>query len=108
VYGVVSQRVRERTREIGIRVALGGSTPRVVAWAAGSGVRLIATGVVSGLIFARVASGALDGLLFGITAHDVVTTTAVAAAMAGLGLVATIAPAWRATRVDPVRVLRRG
>jgi predicted permease len=107
VYGVLAQRVRERTREIGIRMALGADTPKVVGWVAGSGLRLIALGLLVGVIAARVLVGALDGLLFDVPATDAVTTLVVIAVVASVGAVASIVPSWRATRIDPVQVLRR-
>ena len=106
IYGVLSQRVRERSREIGIRMALGADTPSVITWVAGSGLRLMALGLASGAIAARALSGALGGLLFGVAATDVLTTLVVAGTLASVGAIAILAPAWRATRIDPIQVLR--
>jgi predicted permease len=108
VYGVLSQRVRERSREIGIRMAIGADGPRVIGWVAGSGLRLIAFGLVLGAIAARALISTLDGLLFGVAPTDGLTTLLVMAGVAMVGTIATLAPAWRATRIDPVEVLRRG
>jgi putative ABC transport system permease protein len=108
VYGGLSQRVRERSREIGIRVAMGADTTRVLAWVAGRGLRLIAIGLTVGLVAAWTLSGVVKGLLFGVAATDGLTTLAVMAALSLVGGVATGVPAWRATRIDPVQVLRRG
>jgi putative ABC transport system permease protein len=108
IYGVLSQRVRERSREIGIRMALGADAPSVIGWVAGSGFRLMAVGLASGAIAAQVAGRALSSLLFGVAANDVVTMLAVVATLAGIGVIAALAPAWRATRIDPIQVLRRG
>lgn len=108
VYGVLSQRGRERSREIGIRMAMGASTPTLIGWMVGSGLRLIGLGLASGAIAARMLSGALDGLLFGVVSTDSLTTLVVMAGLAGIGAIATLAPSWRATRIDPVQVLRRG
>jgi predicted permease len=108
IYGVLSQRVRERSREIGIRMAMGAKGPTVIGWVAASGLRLIAVGVVCGTVAARVVSSALDGLLFGVAANDALTTMLVPVALAIVGLIATLVPSWRATRIDPVQVLRRG
>lgn len=108
VYGVLSQRVRERSREIGIRMALGAGMPSVVAWVVRSGLRLIALGMITGLPAAWLLSGVLEGLLFGVTPTDAVTAAAVVGLLGAVGLVASLLPSWRATRIDPVVVLRRG
>jgi putative ABC transport system permease protein len=108
VYGVLSQRVRERTRELGLRMAMGADAFGVVGWVAGMGVRLIAAGLAVGLTGAWLASSALEGLLFGVRPTDALTAVAVIGAVGAVGLVATLVPSWRATQVDPVAVLRRG
>jgi putative ABC transport system permease protein len=108
VYGVLSQRVRERSRDIGIRMALGANAPAVIGWVAGSGLRLIALGLVVGAITARALISTLDGLLFGVAANDGLTLLTAMAALALVGAIATLAPSWRATRIDPVQILRRG
>ncbi len=108
VYGVLSQRVRERSREIGIRMAMGADVSRLMGWVAKVGLRLIAMGVAAGLLAARTLAGALEGLLFGVAPTDGVTAVVVVASLAGVGLVATLIPSWRATRIDPVVILRRG
>jgi putative ABC transport system permease protein len=108
VYGVLSQRVRERSREIGIRMAVGASAPAMLGWVAASGLRLIAIGLAIGTFAARLLSGGLEGLLFGVAATDGLTTLVATSCLAAVGAIATLAPAWRATRIDPVQVLRRG
>ena len=108
VYGVLSQRVRERSREIGIRMAMGADTSSLIGWVAKVGLRLIAIGLVAGLLAAWTLSGALEGLLFGVAPTDAVTAVVVVASLRGVGLVATLIPSWRATRIDPVAILRRG
>jgi putative ABC transport system permease protein len=108
VYGALSQRVRERSREIGIRMAIGADASDVAGWVAASGLRLIALGLASGALIARTMSGALDGLLFGVASTDVKTTLVVMVALGGVGLTATLVPAVRAARIDPVQVLKRG
>jgi putative ABC transport system permease protein len=107
VYGVLSQRVRERARDIGIRMAMGASGPSVMGWVAGSGLRLIAVGLAIGAIVARALISALDGLLFGVAPTDGLTTAIAIAVLAAVGTAASLAPAWRATRIDPVQILRR-
>lgn len=108
VYGVLSHRVRERTREIGIRMAMGADTGGVLRWVAGAGVRLIVLGAAAGLAGAWMTARLLDGVLFGVAPSDGVTAAAVVAAVIAIGLAATALPSWRATRVDPVAILRRG
>jgi predicted permease len=108
VYGVVSQRTRERTREIGIRMAMGANPPRVIGWVAGAGLRLVAMGLAIGAVAARAIGAMLDGLLFGVSASDGLTTVVVVTALTAVGALAALAASWRATRIDPVRVLSRG
>jgi len=107
VYGALSQRVRERAREIGIRIALGADARRVAAWVGSSAVRLLTAGVAIGLAAGWMLSGALRSLLFGVGATDGVTAAGVVALLAIVGGVAALIPAWRATRIDPVTMLRR-
>jgi putative ABC transport system permease protein len=107
-YSVLSQRVRERSREIGIRMVMGAEASTMIGWVAASGFRLIALGLVCGVLAARILSRVLNGLLFGVAATDGLTTLIVVTALAGIGAIATLAPSWRATRIDPVQVLRRG
>jgi putative ABC transport system permease protein len=108
VYGSLSQRVRERSREIGIRIAMGADGFAVVRWVSGIGLRLMLVGVACGLIVGRFAFGALRAVLFGVSTTDPLTAIAVAAVLIGVGLIATLIPSWRATRIDPVGILRRG
>jgi putative ABC transport system permease protein len=108
VYGVLSQRVRERSREIGIRMALGASHARVTAWLAGIGARLMACGIAIGLAVAWTTSGVLSGLLFGVRPNDPLSAVTAVALVVAVGLTAALVPSWRASRIDPVRVLRKG
>ncbi len=108
VYGVLSQRVRERSREIGIRMAMGAGTPKVIAWVVRAGLRLVVAGMLIGLLAAWMLSGTLEGLLFGVAPRDALTAVVVVAVLAVVGVLATLVPSWRATRIDPVVILRRG
>jgi putative ABC transport system permease protein len=108
VYGALSQRVRERSREIGIRMAMGARASSLIGWVAKVGLRLVAMGAAAGLLAAWAVSGTLEGLLFGVAPTDAVTAIVVLASLACVGLVATLIPSWRATRIDPVAILRRG
>jgi putative ABC transport system permease protein len=108
VYGVLSQRVRDRRQEIGIRMAMGASRSRVVAWVGGLGMRLIVVGLAAGLVIAWIVGGTLSGMLYGVAPTDMMTMAVAAGVLTGVGLVAALLPSWRATRIDPVAILRRG
>jgi predicted permease len=108
VYGVLAQRVRERTREIGIRLAMGAGTVRIVGWVTGAGIRLVVTGLAVGLLVAWLSAGALEGLLFVVRPSDGPTFGLVLIAILAVGLVASVVPSWRAARIDPVTILKRG
>ena len=106
IYGVMTYTVQQRRHEIGIRVALGarpGDVLRFVVW---RGAMLSLTGIAIGLIGGLAASGLMRKLLFGVPPHDVPTFVAIAAVLAGVGVLAAYLPGVRATRVDPVTVLR--
>lgn len=107
VYGALSQRVRERSREIGIRIALGADARRVAAWVGASAVRLLTMGLVIGLGAGWILAGTLRTLLFGVGATDAVTAAGVVVLLAVVGGVAALIPAVRAMRIDPVMMLRR-
>ena len=106
LYGVISYLVSQRTREIGVRMALGAQTRDVARLVLGHGARLIAVGVAVGLAGAYLATRLLESLLFGVSAHDPLTYAVFAALLAGVALVATWVPARRATRVDPLLAIR--
>jgi predicted permease len=108
VYGVLAHRVRERSREIGIRMAMGAGSRQLLAWVVGAGARLVGVGLGTGLAGAAAVSSLLGDMLFGVEATDGMTYVIVAAALAGVAAVGTLAPAVRATRIDPVSILRRG
>jgi predicted permease len=106
IYGVVSYTVAQRTREIGVRLALGAGMGRIVAMVLGEGIRRTAIGLVLGLLGAYAAGRAVRGLLFGVPATDAGTYAAVVALLVVVTLVAAVLPAWRAARVDPLAALR--
>jgi putative ABC transport system permease protein len=105
-YGVLSYIVAERTREIGVRMALGAQAGRVQRMVVGQGARVLVVGVVLGLAAAAASTRALRSLLFGVGALDPLTFAAVAGAMVLVGLLAAWIPARRASRVDPMESLR--
>ncbi len=107
LYAVLSQVVGERTREIGVRMALGARADQVRRMVVGQGLRVVAIGLLAGLAIALVATRVLAGLLHGVAAHDLATFAGMTALMAGVGLFASWLPAWRASSLDPVESLRR-
>lgn len=106
VYGVVAGVVSRRRPEIGVRMALGAGTGNVVAMVLSQGLRLVLVGVALGLVAAWVTSRLVSSLLYEVQAHDPLTFGAVATLLIGVGTLAAWLPARRATRVDPVEVLR--
>lgn len=106
LYGVLSGSVTERTREIGIRSALGASRRDILALVVSQGMRLSLLGVVIGVIGALAASRALITLLFGISQLDAVTYAGVILLLLSVSAVACWVPAWRAAQVDPSITLR--
>jgi ABC-type antimicrobial peptide transport system permease subunit len=105
IYGVLSYAVNQRTREIGIRMALGARPAQVQARVLASGMALVGAGTAIGLAGALLAAGLLDTLLFGVDARDPVLYVAVLAGVAVVGLLANWIPARRAASVDPMRAL---
>jgi ABC-type antimicrobial peptide transport system permease subunit len=107
VHGVLSYNVARRTREIGIRMALGAEAASVVALVVKQGFRLTLLGLVLGLAGALLFARALARLLFGVTSSDPATLLAVLAVIGGVALLASYLPARRAVRVDPLTALRQ-
>jgi ABC-type antimicrobial peptide transport system permease subunit len=107
VHGVLQHRVRERTREIGVRMALGAGEAQLVRWVAGAGLRLLVPGLVLGGVAAAALRPAIAGLLFGTSPLDPAALAAVAA-LPLLALVVSLHPARRAARTDAAEVLRAG
>jgi predicted permease len=106
LYGVLSYIVAQRTREIGVRMALGAEAARVRRMVVAQGARVIAVGVVTGVAAALAFTRALGSLLFGVKAVDAATFVGMSASMVAIGLVASYIPALRASRVDPIESLR--
>jgi ABC-type antimicrobial peptide transport system permease subunit len=106
LFGVLSYSVAQRTREIGVRTALGAQARDIVALVAGQSLRIACAGVAAGLLLSLWMSRALRAFLYGVTAHDAVTFAAVGVLLVAVALVAAAVPARRAARVDPVKVLR--
>ncbi len=106
IYGVVSYTVGQRTREIGVRLALGARPADVLRTVLGGGLRLTLSGVALGGLAAGLAAGALGKLLYGVHPLDPVTFAVVILILVGVALLAMAAPARRAARVDPMVALR--
>jgi ABC-type antimicrobial peptide transport system permease subunit len=106
IYGVLSFWVSQRTQEIGVRLALGARRGQVVRLVVGSGMAMAIGGVLLGLVGAFATTRLLSGMLFGVRAHDPVTLGGVAVVLALAALLACLAPAVRASRLDPVAALR--
>ena len=106
LYGVLAFLVGQRTREIGVRMALGATPSSVFKLVARHGMRLTVVGTAIGLLMAFATAQALSAILFGVTAYDPLTITAAIAVLGTCAAVACSIPALRATRVDPVKALK--
>ena len=106
IYGVISYSVAQRSREIGIRIAMGASRREVRRLVVGEGLRLTGIGMGIGLVLALVAGRLMASILFGVSSFDPLTLTLVLATFSLVSLMASLIPASRAGRVDPLRVLR--
>jgi predicted permease len=106
LYGVIAYSVNQRTREIGVRVALGAESSAVAALVIGDGFRLALGGIVLGSAAAVVATRALSSMLYGVSPDDPGTFVAVAVLVALIALLASYAPMRRALRIQPTDALR--
>lgn len=106
IYGVISYAVSQRTREIGVRMALGAQPQRILAWILGQGAAMVISGVVIGTACALLLTRFLSSMLFGVRPQDPLTYTIVVLMLGAIALLACYLPARRATRVEPMVALR--
>ncbi|HEY9226218.1 MAG TPA: ABC transporter permease [Gemmatimonadaceae bacterium] len=106
IYGVISYTVAQRTREFGVRVALGAQRGHVLGLVLRQGLALAIAGIVVGLAGALALTRTLSSLLYGVTPTDVVTFTSVPLLLGAVTIIATLIPARRATRIDPLVAIR--
>jgi predicted permease len=107
LYGLLSYAVRQRTPEIGVRMAVGATHAAVIGMIISDGLRLTGAGLVVGVCLAFAVTRAMAGFLYGVDSADPDTFLFVPALVILVALVACIAPAWRAARIEPLRALRR-
>ena len=106
IYGVMAYTFSRRTNEIGIRMAMGAQTGRVLRLVVGQGLRLAFAGLALGLLVAFLSMRLLASLLFGVSAHDLITFAGVSLILTFAAVLACYIPARRATKVDPIIALR--
>jgi ABC-type antimicrobial peptide transport system permease subunit len=106
VYGVMAYLVSQSTHDIGVRIALGAQAGDIVGLVVRQGMTLGGIGIAGGLIAAALVTRVMASLLFGVSAHDAVTFSVVAVVLAAVAFAATVIPATRAMRVDPMVALR--
>jgi putative ABC transport system permease protein len=106
VFGVLAYSVQQRTREFGVRIALGASAASVLRLVMSSAGSVIGIGIVVGLIAAGVLSRSISTFLFGVQPLDPITFVLVPLVLLVTAVIAVAAPAWRASRVDPVEAFR--
>jgi predicted permease len=106
IYGVMAYHVQQHTKEIGIRIALGGSPRSVLAMVIGQGMRIVAVGTAIGLMASVAVTRLMSSLLFGVSASDPATVAGVGVLLIGTALLACLVPALRVAGVQPAVVLR--
>jgi ABC-type antimicrobial peptide transport system permease subunit len=106
IYGVLAYTVAERTREFGVRMALGAEPGRITMLVASGAARIVIAGLIVGLAGAYALSGMLQTLLFGVQPHDVATLAIACAVLGTAAAIAALLPARRASRMMPVDALR--
>jgi ABC-type antimicrobial peptide transport system permease subunit len=107
LYGLVANSVAERTRELGIRLALGATSTQAVFAASVPGLVLTVAGVAIGVVAARLAARTMQRLVWGVTVGDPMTFATAAGAVLIVAAIATLVPAFRIARLDPMKALRQ-
>jgi putative ABC transport system permease protein len=106
LYGVLSTMVRQRTAEIGVRVAFGAPRSRILQLVVGHGLKLSAAGIAAGVFAAFGATRVLSSMLVGVEATDPLTYATTAIGFLTITTIACLLPGWRAARMDPTAALR--
>ena len=106
IYGVMSQLVLQRRHDIGVRMAVGATPQAVLRMVLSDAMRMAVIGIACGAALTLLSTQLMEGLLYGVTASDPLTFASVATILGAVALLASLVPAWRATRVDPIAVLR--
>src|SRR6185295_17256100 len=106
LFGVLSYNVAQRSREIGVRSALGAQPRDIVRLVVWQSLKIAGAGLAAGLVFAFWLAGTLRKFLYGLTPHDPASFAAVSLLLLAVAALASYVPARRAARVDPVKVLR--
>lgn len=106
LYGVLSYSVAQRKREIGVRIALGAQSTSILRLVIKQGLRVVGVGLVIGLAGALALSHAITGILYGVSANDLVSIGLSLVILSFVALIACLLPAFRATRIDPITALR--
>jgi ABC-type antimicrobial peptide transport system permease subunit len=106
LFGVLSYSVAQRAREIGVRTALGAQVRDIVRLVVGQSMAIAGAGLAAGLVASFWLASTLQTFLYGVTPHDAVSFGVVAAVLLLVSVLASIVPARRAARVDPVKVLK--
>jgi len=106
LYGVMAYTVARRRNEIGVRIALGARDAQVLRLVLGDTVRVVAIGLIAGLLGAVAATRVLHAFLFGLSPTEPAILGGAASLFAGVALAAGVIPAWRATRMNPTETLR--
>ena len=106
IYSTMTYAVAQRTHEFGVRIAHGAVLGDLLKQVMGESIRVVFIGVVAGIVMAFAASRLIESLLYGVSVHDIPTTIGVSLSMLAAAALATVGPAMRAARVDPVESLR--